>query len=98
MLYPRVRRFHRLGLLDVVGRRRRAGRAILLYRTCADEFFVPLSALPPGLEMLRSEQVWHDIFLRQLHRNLIREFDRKQVADATRYAVGVHLAPYPDDA
>ncbi len=44
-LLPRVRRFERLGLLDVVETRARKGRSIKMYRAVGDEFFVPLSTL-----------------------------------------------------
>jgi hypothetical protein len=44
-LLPRVRRFERLGLLEVVETRARKGRPIKVYRAVGDEFFVPLSTL-----------------------------------------------------
>jgi len=49
----RVRRFRDLGLLKVVGERRRPGRSIKLYRSTADVFFVPFDAtLADSLEAL----------------------------------------------
>ncbi len=45
MLY-RVGRFQEAGLLTVAREQPRAGRAIKLYRSVADGFFVPLSATP----------------------------------------------------
>lgn len=42
----RVRRMHELGLLEIIGERRRAGRPVRLYRTVADGFVVPFAATP----------------------------------------------------
>lgn len=42
----RVRRLHEVGVLEVVGERKRAGRPIRLYRTVADGFVVPFEATP----------------------------------------------------
>jgi hypothetical protein len=44
-LLPRVRRFERLGLLEVVETRARKGRPIKVYQAIGSEFFVPLSTL-----------------------------------------------------
>jgi hypothetical protein len=43
-----VRRLVDLGLLVVVGERRRAGRPVSLYRAAADSFFIPHVAAPRG--------------------------------------------------
>lgn len=43
-----VRRLLRLGLLEVAEERSRAGRAIKLYRTVSDAFFIPHEAAPKG--------------------------------------------------
>ncbi len=45
VLLPRVRRFVGAGILRQSGERTRKGRPIKLYRTIADEFFVPSSVL-----------------------------------------------------
>lgn len=45
MLY-RVRVFRAAGLLEIVGRRQRAGRAVTLYRTAHDAYFVPYGVTP----------------------------------------------------
>ena len=45
LLY-RVRTFLRAGLLEVVGERRRAGRAVRLYRTVHDAYFIPHAVTP----------------------------------------------------
>lgn len=42
----RVRRLHEVGVLEVVGQRKRSGRPIRLYRTVADGFVVPFEATP----------------------------------------------------
>lgn len=43
-----MKRFLRAGLVEVVELRRRAGKPIPVYRATADEFRVPLDAMPPG--------------------------------------------------
>jgi hypothetical protein len=45
-LLARVRRFTACGLLEVVHTQPRAGRAVQVYRSTADMFFVPLSGSP----------------------------------------------------
>jgi len=42
----RVRRLHEVGVLEVVGQRKRAGRPIQLYRTVAAGFVVPFESTP----------------------------------------------------
>ena len=59
-MYVRVQRFVRLGLLEVFGTRARRGRAIKIYRTVADRFFVP--ALLVDLETIEAVQAKHDAF------------------------------------
>ena len=50
-----VGRFQKAGLIAIVRREPRAGKPIPVYRAIADEFQVPLDAMPPGLrdEFLR---------------------------------------------
>ncbi len=64
-----TRRWHDLGLLEVVARQERAGRAILRYRTVADKFVVPERLLP---ETLLERQL--DRVNRRMLHNLQREF------------------------
>lgn len=45
LLY-RVKTFLKAGLLEVVGERRRAGRAVRLYRTVHDAYFIPHAVTP----------------------------------------------------
>ncbi len=42
----RIRRLHRVGLLELVGERARAGRAVKRYRARHQAWFVPFEALP----------------------------------------------------
>lgn len=44
-LHPLVLRLHRLGLLEVAEVRPRAGRAVRLYRTTAERFYIPARAV-----------------------------------------------------
>lgn len=67
----RVQRFVELGLLEVVGERKRAGRPIKLYRTVADIFFVPFEAThAESLEAALKERdaYWEKL----LRRNVVR--------------------------
>ncbi len=67
----RVRRFEGLGLLRVVGRIPRSGRAMKLYRTTADLFFVPFEAT--AAESLESALAERDLYWERLLRhNVVR--------------------------
>ena len=60
-LYHRVQRWLAMGLLRVAGEQPRRGRAIKLYRSVSDRFFVPFEAFPEAtLEeaMARLDQPW----------------------------------------
>ncbi len=70
-MLARVRRFTALGLLVVARKVPRAGRAVKVYRSCAESFFVPYEVTPS--ETLESavqerERYW-EILLRQ---NVVR--------------------------
>ncbi len=54
----RVRRFLRVGLLEVTRVEPRKGRAVKHYRTVADEFFVPADAVDTSADLLRYERTW----------------------------------------
>lgn len=70
-MYARVKRFVRLGLLRVVRTQARHGRAVKLYRSVADRFFVP--ALLVNFETVEAVQAKHDAFWeRELRRSLLR--------------------------
>ena len=67
----RVRRFLRLGLLEVVREEPRQGRAVKVYRSAADGFFVPFEATSAeSLEAALAERdaYWQDL----LRRNVVR--------------------------
>lgn len=69
-MYARVKRFVRLGLLYAVRAQARHGRAIKVYRSVADRFFVP--ALLIDLETVEAVQAKHDAFWeRELRRSLL---------------------------
>jgi hypothetical protein len=60
-----VGRFRRAGLLEIVRHEARAGKPIPVYRATADEFRVPLDAMPPGAQ---------DEFLMSGRRRLFEQF------------------------
>ncbi len=67
----RVRRFLRLGLVEVVREEPRQGRAVKVYRSKADGFFVPFEATSAeSLEAALAERdaYWQDL----LRRNVVR--------------------------
>jgi hypothetical protein len=67
----RVTRLRQLGLIEVVGTVRRAGRPIRRYRTTADVFFVPFEAT--GADDLESAIAERDAYHeRLLRRNVVR--------------------------
>lgn len=80
----RVQRFVELGLLQVVQQRQRAGRAIKLYRTVADVFFVPFEAThSESLEAALAERdaYWEDM----LRRNVVRARSERLGTWGTRF-------------
>lgn len=67
----RVRRFMELGILEVAAEVPRAGRAIKLYRSSADVFFVPFEAT--GAESLEAALAERDRYSEQLlRRNVVQ--------------------------
>ena len=70
-VFVRVRRFLRLGLLRVVSERPRAGRAVKVYRSSADAYFVP-KALAGSVE--GSGERWMDYWDRLFARALSDAF------------------------
>ena len=67
----RVKRFVKLGLLDIASKKARAGRAVKHYRSTADVFFVPYEASSAeSLERMMSERehYWESL----LRRNVVR--------------------------
>lgn len=67
----RLRRFKRLGLVAVVREQKRAGRAIKVYRSVADVFFVPFEATrAETLEALMAERDGY--YERLLRRGVVR--------------------------
>jgi hypothetical protein len=64
-LLQRVRRFERLGLLEVVGVRPRKGRPIKIYRATGSEFFVPLSVMEMT-DFLLHERPLTELILRSM--------------------------------
>ncbi len=69
-MYVRVERFLRLGLLRVVETRSRPGRAVKVYRSVKDRFFVP--ALLIGLSTVEAVQAKHDAYWEgELRRSLL---------------------------
>lgn len=80
----RVQRFMELGLLEVVGERKRAGRAIKLYRTVADVFFVPFEAT--HAESLEAALADRDAYWeRMLRRNVVRARSERLGTWGTRF-------------
>ncbi len=80
----RVQRFLDLGLLEVAGERKRAGRPIRLYRTVADVFFVPFEAThSESLEAALAERdaYWE----RMLRRNVVRTRSERLGTWGTRF-------------
>jgi hypothetical protein len=60
----RVRRFVRLGLLEVVEENKRKGRSIKKYRTTADVFFVPYEATSAeslDIALAERDKYWEDL-------------------------------------
>lgn len=74
--HPRVRRLHERGLLVLVDERPRAGRAAKIYRAAADEFFVPLDAVPPAPWLFATEYHWHAEYMRSLEREVLESLTR----------------------
>lgn len=69
-MYARVQRFVRLGLLHVRETRACHGRAVKVYRSVADRFFIP--ALLLDFETVEAAQASHDGFWeRELRRSLL---------------------------
>ncbi len=62
----RVRRFVKLGLLKVVREERRKGRALKVYRSAAEVFFVPFDAT--SAESLESMMAFRDLYYEKLLR------------------------------
>ena len=61
--YPYVKQFERVGLIEVVEVVPRSGRAIKLYQTVADEFFIPHTVSPlmahyEELELTMHQTMW----------------------------------------
>jgi len=97
----RVQRFLELGLLEVVGERKRAGRPIKLYRTVADVFFVPFEAT--HAESLEAALAERDAYWeRLLRRNVVRTRSERLGTWGTRFyrdargRVQVQTAVTPD--
>jgi len=80
----RVQRFQAMGLLEVVGERKRAGRPVRLYRTVADVFFVPFEAThSESLEAALAERdaYWEAM----LRRNVVRARSERLGTWGTRF-------------
>ncbi|MGF1662601.1 MAG: hypothetical protein ACFCVG_09045 [Kineosporiaceae bacterium] len=71
----RVSAFRRAGLVEVADVRPRAGRAMSLYRSAAEEFFVPIDLVSVDLFMV-SERFWHDAFTVSLTDVLLQQVRR----------------------
>jgi hypothetical protein len=70
-VFKRVQRFVRAGLLEVARERPRRGRALKLYRTVAESFFVPFEAT--AAESLEAALAERDAYWeRLLRRNVVR--------------------------
>ncbi len=83
-----VGRFQKAGLIAIVRREPRAGKPIPVYRAIADEFQVPLDAMPPGLR---------DEFLNGSRRHMFDEFTKAVDAVAERYLRdGIRVRPHTD--
>ena len=71
-LFRRVRRLERAGLLTAVESRRRAGRAVRLYRATASAYFVPFSVVSPA-QVGRQNRAQHlELFESAIHRTFSR--------------------------
>jgi hypothetical protein len=83
-----VARFQKAGLVTVVRHEPRAGKPIPVYRATADEFQVPLDAMPPGRR---------DEFLNGSRRHMFDEFTKAVDAVAERYLRrGISVRPHTD--
>jgi hypothetical protein len=83
-----VSRFRRAGLVEIVRHQARAGKPIPVYRATADEFRVPLDAMPPGAQ---------DEFLMSGRRRLFEQFTESvNIAAWPWYQQGLRLRPQPD--
>ncbi|MGL4177029.1 MAG: helix-turn-helix domain-containing protein [Dermatophilaceae bacterium] len=87
-LLARLRLLSRAGLVTVVRTEPRAGRAVKVYRTVADEFFVPLSTLELDRDTLRSEDHWHGVFRRGFEAVMVAELGRHDRPGARICAAG----------
>ena len=70
-MLARVRRFTALGLLIITREVPRAGRAVKVYRSCAESFFVPYEVTPAetlGAAMKEREHYWETL----LRQNVVR--------------------------
>ncbi|MGL5910943.1 MAG: hypothetical protein ACRCZP_13125 [Phycicoccus sp.] len=95
-MLPRIQRFCRLGLLVVTREQARAGRPMKVYRSAADEFFVPAEAIAFERDMLRSERVWQRRFTASLEDALYGEMQRVEAAGVRVHrtsATDVRIAP-----
>lgn len=80
----RVQRFVALGLLQIVGERKRAGRPIKLYSTVADIFFVPFEAT--HAESLEAALAERDAYWEaMLRRNVVRTRSERLGVWGTRF-------------
>lgn len=80
----RVQRFVEMGLLEVVGTRKRAGRDVKLYRTVADVFFVPFEAT--HAESLEAALAERDAYWEaMLRRNVVRARSERLGTWGTRF-------------
>ncbi len=74
-----VGRFLKAGLITVVRREPRAGKAIPIYRAASDEFQIPLEAMPAGVR---------DEFLNGGRRHMFEEFTKAVDEIAQKYLRG----------
>ena len=69
--YAYVKRFERAGLIEVVEVQPRAGRAVKLYKTVADEFFIPHTVSP----LLAYYEKLEDDYQKLLWRGILRALE-----------------------
>ncbi len=72
MMFRQVKRFERLGIVQVTGIEARQGRAIKYYQTTAKEFFIPAKVLPLERTLDHVESAAQKVFLHNLVQTIVK--------------------------
>lgn len=71
VMFRQVKRFERLGIVQVTKVEARQGRAIKYYQTTAKEFFIPAKVLPPERTLEQVQGTIQKVFLHNLVKTIV---------------------------